>query len=401
MQVSKMTMQTGDIRLIKTINHGLVMNLIRKHEVISGAQLAQITGMRPSTISNLLKDLLAKSLIRSQGKGDSTERGGKKPNLWSLNTQVAYAIGIDVEVNEITATVMDIAGKCVHQQIAPVEGGIRQDNLIPTLTEAIDDIISQTRIDNKILGMGVSLAGVVQAEEGVILMSRILPNLDIPIKANLAETYSFPILVENNANTAAIGEKWVGNAIDCRNFMIVLIEVDRFVGGLGIGLMLDDKLYHGATYAAGELNIAIPNLTETLRSLRSRFQHGSVLHQYAENIDVVDIDLLIQAAQDGDEVARTYFSMLGHLIGKTIAPSVGLINPEKVILAGHVAEMGDLLVRPVHEAIQMETLSISNEHLEVVTSKHGHYAVATGAAAMILNEFFKVPIIHTDNKVTI
>jgi DNA-binding transcriptional ArsR family regulator len=99
--------QTGSYKLVRSINGHLVLNLIREHQKISGSELSKMTGMRPSTISSLLKELEGKNLIVNTGKGESTSRGGKRPFLWRINNTVAYVIGVDVEIGEVTSVLMD------------------------------------------------------------------------------------------------------------------------------------------------------------------------------------------------------------------------------------------------------------------------------------------------------
>lgn len=387
-------MQTGDIRLIKDINDRLVLNLIREHEIISGADLAQITGMRPSTISNILKSLTGRSLIVNMGKGESTEKGGKRPFLWSLKSDAAYAIGIDVEIGEITATVLNLVGQAVSQKVYRVSQTRDVEEVVEQIAGVITDISKQAGLTaDNILGVGIAVAGVVESESGQIIISDILDELNVPLRTYLQRSFSFPIAIENNANAAAIGAKWVGSAKGCKNFMTVLIEMDKNVGGIGIGMVLNDELYHGAKYCSGELNVSLPTLSATLHTLRHRFHQGSILKHYQSNPEDLDIYKMIDAAREGDEVARYYFVILGHLIGKNIAKSVGLLNPERLILAGEVSELKDMLINPVQREIEVEVLKFSSECLTIATSIHGRYSVAMGAASIILNDFFTVPII--------
>ncbi len=393
-----MTIQTGDIRLIKNINHRIILNLIRREGIVSGARLAQITGMRPSTISNLLKEFLSKDLIISRGKGQSTERGGKKPNLWSLNKDTAFSIGIDLEMGTVSAVVLNLMGETAVSREYSANILDNGRTLLRSLREIINEISEAAGIsDKKTLGLGIALPAVVDAAEGNIITSRILPSPEFPPLRQLQDSFEFPVIVENNANAAAIGEKWVGAAGEISNFITVLIEIDRLVGGLGLGLVLNGDLIHGATFSAGELNISIPKMRDTLASLSRHFPKGKILKSYQNRIGEIDIRVMIDAALNGDDVAQSYFSMLGHLIGKTIASSVGLINPERIILSGDVAELGEILIRPVQESIQMETLWVTNQRLETVPSSHGRFSVAIGSACLILNDYFKPPVSFNKN----
>ena len=139
--------KTGDIRLVKRINDRVVLNLIREHGKISGSMLSQITGMRPSTISSILKDLQHKALIKNLGKGESTNRGGKRPFIWTIKKNAEFVIGIDIEIGEITAVVLDLSGEIVSQKIYQVPVSSNLDELLEQIKTCTNDIIESAKID--------------------------------------------------------------------------------------------------------------------------------------------------------------------------------------------------------------------------------------------------------------
>ncbi|MCD6441536.1 MAG: ROK family transcriptional regulator [Candidatus Marinimicrobia bacterium] len=387
-------MQTGDVRLIKNINVSMVLNLIRDKEELSGAELAKITGMRPSTISNIIKELSSKCLIVKSGKGESTLRGGKRPTLWKLNSNSIYAIGLDVEIKEITAVIIDLNGKPIIKKVFKTRSEIHLDPLVLQIKECVDQIIKCANLQKKnILGIGIAVAGVVNTKKGCILATDVLPQLDIPLLSKLKKMFPFPIIVENNANSVAVGAKWTGAAKGVNNLVVVLIEVQKQIGGLGIGIIINSELYHGCSYTAGELNIKLPTLDDQLVTLRNILSKGKILKKYAESIDDIDIHIMIDAAKKGDEAAVKYFNNLGHLIGKNIARPVAMLNPNKLIIAGDVAELGEIILKPIRNELELDMLDSSYRCLKIETSIHGRYSVAIGAASIILNKFFKIPTV--------
>ena len=386
--------QTGDVHLIKDLNERLVLNLIRTHETISGADLAALTGMRPSTISNLLKDLAAQSLIINLGKGESTARGGKKPFLWSLNKEALFAVGLDVEVDEVSAVVLDMGSNIVGRNVYKRAVVTNYDEVVAHVHEAIASILAECRVPReRIAGLCLAVAGVVDHHKGVIRLTDVFSQRNIPLLEHLRPHYAFPLVLENNANAAAIGAKWFGNNKGSTDYLTVLVEIDRNVGGMGVGLVLNNELYRGATFCAGELNIRLPMIGDLLRSLRPQFDKGVILRDYKDAIEVLDIFTLIDAAKQGDKIALSFFDALGHIIGKSLAKPVALINPEKIILAGDIAEIGARILEPLRAAIAPEILNLVAETLQFEVAEYGRDSVAIGAAALILNEFFKMPMV--------
>ncbi len=395
-------MQTGDIRLIKNINVRLVLNLIREHKEISGARLAQITGMRPSTISNILKELVEKVLIVNLGKGESTIKGGKRPFLWGLNEKSNYIIGLDIEIGEITALLSNINGKILYQKIHVTEVVDDLEIFSLQIKKVVESLILENNIDSKdILGMGIAVAGIVDNRHGIIKVSDILSEQDIPLLESIEGYFDFPIIIENNANAAALGTKWVGAGKQNDNFITVLMELHKHIGGLGLGIIINKNLYHGSSYCAGELNINLPTLDEKLVELKRNFFKGKILKQYINNIEDVNIEIMIDAANKGDKVAIDYFKNLGSILGKKIKRVVLALNPEKVILTGQVALTGDILAEVVCDELKKELQQIHIEELKVEADQNGRYIVSIGAAALILDEFFKNPIVNTKSIVNV
>ncbi len=379
-------------RVVKDINEQLVLKLIQEHEIISSSDLVKITGMRPSTIFNILKVLTTKSLISFCGKGESTGKGGKKPYLWKIHKEAAYVIGLDIEVGEMTPVILDFSGGIVAKKILKLETGRTLDELVETITKVVNDIIDENNIDkNKILGLGVAFAGVVDNINGVVIMSSVLPEMNFPLLEKLGNL-PFPVLIENNANAAAIGLKWSGFFKTKRNFVTVLAEIDKNVGGLGIGIILEGELYRGATFCAGELYPQFPTLKHVLSAVRTRFNEGKILKNYVSSLESIDTKLLVDAAKQGDEIAILIFSKIGDMVGQAIASAVALLNPDTLIITGVVSEVENILIDSIRKAIEMRVLTMASSNLNIIVDKYHHYSVAVGAASLILEEYFQLPV---------
>ncbi len=394
-------MQTGDLKLVKNINDRLVLNLIRVNKILSSSDLVRITGMRPSTIFNILKDMASQSLVINLGKGESTEKGGKKPYLWSLNNEAAYALGVDVEVGELTAVILNFCAEIVAKKIYRIDKFETLDELVHQIKIIVDDILLESKIErSKVVGLGVAVAGIVDSNTDLVVMTDIFQEMNVPMLEALRKEYPFPVVVENNANASAVGDKWIGVAKDSRNSMTVLMEFDRNVHGIGIGVMINEELYRGSSFCAGELNMPMSDLVEMLTNVRSQLRNGPVLRQYDSSPVSIDTRIMIDAAKQGDQVALSFFGRLGHFIGRRISPIIAVLNPDMLIISGDLAELDDLIITPVKQAIEIDTLSMTSETLRVVTSSHGHYSVAMGAASIILGSHFKVPDVRSLNSVT-
>lgn len=380
-------------RVVKDINEQLVLKLIQEHEVISSSDLVKITGMRPSTIFNILKELSAKSFVSFYGKGESTKKGGKKPYIWTLNKDAAYVIGLDIEVGEMTTVVLDFSGGIIAKKNIKLETGSTVDELAANIINVVEDITAENNIEKeKILGLGVAFAGIVDYQKGVVIMSSVLPEMNFPLLEKLS-TLPFPVMIENNANAAAVGLKWNGNDKSKKNYLTILVEIDKNVSGLGIGIVINGELYRGASFSAGELYPHLPTLKEILSTIRSRLIESEILKNYASFIESIDIELLLEAAKQGDEIAKLVFSIIGNIVGQTIAPAVALLNPDTLIITGVVSELEEVIVDSVRKEIEMRVISITSNALNIIVDRYHHYSVAVGAASLVLEDYFKLPTV--------
>ena len=390
--MSKKKLLSFHARVVKDINEQLVLKLIQEHQVISSSDLVKITGMRPSTIFNILKVLSSKSFVSFYGKGESTNKGGKKPYIWTLNKEAAYVIGLDIEVGEMTSVILDFSGGIVAKKIIKLETGRTVDELASTIIKVVNEIIAENKIKKeKILGLGVAFAGIVDYKKGIVTMSSVLPEMNFPLLEKLS-SLPFPVLIENNANAAAVGLKWNGDGKVKKNYLIILVEIDKNVSGLGIGIVINGELYHGSSYCAGELYPHLPALKEILSTIRSRFTESEILSKYSSSLDSIDIELLLDAAKQGDPIAKLVFSMIGSIVGQTIATAVAILNPDTLIITGVVSELKDVVIDAIRKEIEMRVISVTSNTLNIIADKYHHYSVAVGAASLVLDDFFSLPI---------
>jgi len=385
-------MLKGDFKFLKNMNEQIVLNLIRENDIISSSELVQATGMRPSTIFNILKDLSNKELVNNLGKGESTDKGGKKPFIWKLNGSAHYVVGLDVESKEIKAVVMNLEGQVITAHSYPMSVAKDLPDLVQNIKLCVDSVIIESKINReKFIGIGIAFAGVINSKAGKIVTTDVIPRLNFDIMTSLEEVMDLPVMIDNNANVAALGAAWVGKGKGFNNSITVLAQFNQNVGGIGIGLILNGELHRGKSSCAGELNKHLPKIRDVLISINNRLEEGHVLRNYCDNISAIDLKVIIEAAKQNDQVANVFIKRLGHIIGTLISTPIALLNPDGLIISGDISELGDLIIEPVRDVIELELLSLTSEALSIVTSVDGYHSVAVGAGCLILHEYFKVP----------
>ncbi len=390
---------TGDYRLVKNLNSHIVLNLIRTRGPIYGADLAKITGMRPSTIMNILRNLEKKGLIFKSGTGSSSVQGGRKPTLWEICGNYGYIIGLQIELNEVHGVLIDLNSRVLAQGSMPVEGKLTLEDLQSIVFRIIDTLVTPHKISRKnLLGMGIGISGMVDYKNGVIVQTDLMAKTPVPLKSALEKYFDFPIFVENDANAAVMCEKWYGKGKGISDLIYTLLVIDQNVFGVGYGLCLEDRVYRGAHMFAGETAPQPISIAEVLHRVAPDLGTDVVLNGVSLKTEKIALQHLIAAALAGDELATRYFQELGKILAKDLAHIINLLDPEMILLGGEVMQVGDLLLAAIRHTLEQDhTLGVKNGlDLKIEASTIGD-PVALGATTLILQNIFKSPVLQAKN----
>ncbi len=384
----------GSAKLIKDINRQISLNLILNKGPISGAELAKQTRMRPSTISGILKALSGLGLIEEVGRGQSTSQGGRKPVLWKINPQGGYAIGMEIIHRRIITILMDLECHIVTRESQKTEIFEDETQLVEKIDEVVTRILSEHQIDlKKVIGFGLGVSGLVDTHRGEILLTTLMEKRNVPISRMLGEKMGMEVIIENDANAAAFGEHWIGLGRGSRH--LIYIEVNEEVTGIGCGIVIDGQVYRGASMCAGELRLVLPSIA-TLYQKGSLVVKDSVLLGMAGgDIEKITIEILLNAVKQKDKLALQMLEDLGGILGEEIMHIVYLLNPERIILGGDIADVSDYILKPIRDTICRKALNAVADVVKIETSSFGLYSVAVGAASLILQQVYREPSVDS------
>ena len=390
---------TGDYRLVKNLNSHIVLNLIRTRGPIYGADLAKITGMRPSTIMSILRNLEKKGLIFKSGTGASSVQGGRKPTLWEICGNYGYIIGLQIELNEVHGVLIDLNSHVLARSALPVEGKLTLEDLQSYIFRIVDTLLTPQKISRKnLLGMGIGVSGLVDYRNGVIVNTALMGKVPVHLKAALEKNYDFPILVENDANAAAMCEKWYGKGKNISDLIYMLLVMDQHVFGVGYGLYLEDQIYRGAHMFAGETAPQPISIKQMLEKVAPEFGGEVMLNGRSLPKERVTLQDLIDAALNQDGLAIRYFQELAKIVARDLAHIINLLDPEMILLGGEVSKVGDLLLNAVRSELKADARARVSHDLDVkIETSTVVDAVAMGATTLILQNIFKSPVLQTKN----
>nr|WP_306821496.1 ROK family transcriptional regulator [Metabacillus litoralis] len=382
--MKKLSQLTWNQQIVKKNNTLLVFQTITNEEPISRADIAQQTGLNKATVSSLVNELLTKNLIYESGPGESS--GGRRPVLLHYNVNAGYSIGIDLGVNYILGVVTDLKGKILLEKTVKVN-----EHTFIKVTEQIKEVIHSLIKDLPktpygIIGIGLGIPGIVD-KQGEI---RVAPNLgwkNSDIKTLLEEEFQIPVIVENEANAGAYGEKQFGVGQDYKNIVYVSAGI-----GIGVGLILNNELYQGLHGFSGEMGHMVISMNGIPCSCGSKGCWEAYASEHAllksAGSDST-LESLIDKAQNQDEKAIALFKETGQYIGYGINNIINTFNPEQIIIGNRLAMAQTWIKQSMLDIIYSHSLSFQQQDLQISFSKHSTHSAALGVAAITTESFIQ------------
>ncbi|MGD6968372.1 ROK family transcriptional regulator [Rossellomorea vietnamensis] len=387
-------MKRGTFQLMKSVNKSIILNKIRTSEPISRAQIAKDTSVSAPTVSSIVKELIEQGLVRESALGHSS--GGRKPTLLHINTNSLYVIGVDAGPESVECILTDLTGRIYERTSEVLKRPITKEKFISVLKENIQTLIeSSNSKQDKIIGIGIAMHGVVDVEKGISLVAPILNLRNIPIKEMLEAEFNLTVKVENDARAMALGESWFGGHEAAES--MVAVNIGR---GVGAGVVLKGKLYHGSQGIAGELGHMTIDINGEVcecgnRGCLQTLVSGESIAARARN-QITDDTLSIKSgvdifelAQGGNKECVGLLNETGDIIGIGLTNLIHLLNPRRIVLGGGVMNSEKFLMPNILDTIQKRVLVDEAKHTDVVITKLGSDATLLGAVSLLLIELFE------------
>jgi glucokinase-like ROK family protein len=393
---------TANRQLIRAINRSTVLNVVKSEGPVSRTEIVRLSGLSPATVSEITADLIAEGLIREKTAGDST--GGRPPILLTLTQDAAYVVGLKLAEGHVSAAITDIEANILSTLTVPAAGMHAVERAVVTLGEVVEQVIAEASVPReRVTGVGIGLAGVIDAEGGLCRFSPILGWRDVPLKQLVEERIGIPVYIDNDVNTLAMAEKWFGAGQDVDDFLVVTVG-----RGVGLGIVVNGQFYRGTRGGGGEFGhtvlapdgplcdcgkrgcleayVSDPALVRAAQEAVARSELSGV------SADELTVERVTELAQAGNETLRAIFGQAGEVLGMGIANLLNILNPALVIVSGEGVRAGDLLFEPMREAVARCVFDGLEQDTEIVIQDWGDEAWAWGAASLVLQEIFKSPI---------
>ena len=383
--------------------------LLRKLGPLSQVEIHELTHFQRSAISALVRDLLKQERVVEAGRSNNSR--GRKQVLLRLNEERGFIVGIGFDDEAVLAAVMNLRLQIVSfwREATRLDSDV--DGLLHQLLSCARKAIKQARIEEEsLLGIGVAGSGLVNSQDGTLVMSSTMEFLSqVPIRRFFEEKFTAPVLVVNFAGAKAVAERTLGAGAMADD--MIYVEYGRT--GIGAGIISGGRLMHGAGYAAGELGHthmleegpvckcgsfgcleAIAGAAAIEAKIRKAIADGGgseVLALADGNPSNVSGWMILSAAKAGDKACAAIVEQATNYLGLGLANLVNLFNPSALVLDQRLQLAGQGLLDQVTKVVKRQALSYSTKGMSIVFGKLSSEASVLGAGSIALEKLFEIP----------
>ena len=371
----------------------LVFSEIRQASPIARIDIAQATGISPATVTTITAELLLKGLIEEvpvNPETNTAKRGRPRVNL-KIRGAAHLVAGMKLSDKSATVAILDFDGKRISNftnlsPAATLDPILAVEFLRTTLVLALRD--ANLKLSD-ISGVGVGLPGIVDAPAGNVFWSQTLSERNVPFQEMLHKAFGAPVFLDNDANLVTIAEQRFGKAKDARNFIVVTIEQ-----GVGMGIVIDGKLYRGTHGCGAELGHTKVQLDGALcrcgqrGCLEAYVGDYALLREASSAMSPVtgastehQMEVLLEEAKSGNEMAQSIFRRASRMFAMGLANVVNIFAPELIILSGERMQYNYLYDEDMINDMKNWIVKMGGPPPDVQIHKWGDQMWAMGAAA--------------------
>ena len=388
--------------LKKVLLKKMILEVIYRQESKSIPDLSKIIQMSTPTITRAIDELMSEDLIMEEGIGASS--GGRRPNLYGINPNSRYVLAIDISRYFVRICIFNLHNLTASEIKVLKDGLETTGNILKVIHKAAMDLIESSGIDKaKILGVGIALPGLIDIRTGISYSY--LHSAEKPASALFEELFHLPVFVEHDTRTMALGELAFGLAKGKQNVICLNIG-----SGISISMILNGQLYRGNSGFAGEFGHiqvnangqlcycgkigcleTIASGTTMIRKAKKELEAGatSIIRKLIDNdLKRITSDIILDAAQKGDQFAIGLLSHIGEHLGKGIAVLIHLLNPELIIIGGELSKAGNYLTDPIKQNLNKYTITKIRKDTRIINSELGENAGIMGAVALVMDKIF-------------
>jgi predicted NBD/HSP70 family sugar kinase len=386
---------------IQEMNRSLIIHLLWEYTLCSRATLAQLTGLKPATLSNVVNSFIEWGIVKEEGSIDGKK--GRRAIGIRLDTERYCIVAIRLAQKYFSVGLFDISGKEIEHDTHFYDGTIStSQDVFNHIRQEIRKRIEKNA-SRKILAVGFAIPGPFIRKDGrIALMSEFTHWKNIYIKAELEAEFNIPVYLEHDAHVGAFAEYW---HMSCnREIDLVYVAAGQ---GIGTGIITNGKLYKGGLGSAGEIG----HTCVEVNGLQCECGSRGCLEKYCSSLALTEevnkklnagaksmlhrhcsFEEIVAAIQKGDRLARDEYVRACEYLSVGVINIINLLNPHIIVIGDEMSKVdADLLLSIVSKNIENHILPKIKEFTKIIVNPTD--SILTGACVYALEEIFKTPVV--------
>jgi len=376
---------------MKSFNRRLILEYLRQQGA-SRAELSRRTGLTRAAIGVIADQLLQEGILR-EGRTQKAYGGiGRNSLELEIHPDAFYSIGLNISRLNFSIGLSDFAGN-IHQHIQKsLDLSMSPDEILDMICVELDRLISAPLLPGKLLGLGITAPGPIDARRGMILNP---PNFEkwsnVPIVDFFSDRMQGRVLLENNANALALAEKTYGLKGEYASFLELVVDT-----GVGAGLIINNELFKGTegfgneighttiqingprcscgNYGCVELYASIPNLIDTVSKTDGKLQSWQAI---------------VDKASEGSSMARAALDLEAEYLACAIVNAVNVLDVQAVVLTGDIAYHAEELNKSISRKVNERFIARGAKRIEILSSQLLQDPVILSSANLVMESYVR------------
>jgi len=387
---------------LRNNNLQMLLTTIWKNAPVYRDELAKMTGLAPSSVTRLINELIRLELVEEINKKEI--KRGRSPQLLTPNRNAGYVISLDLSGDSLRAGIFDSANNAewaTKLDFEDFDSNPIGDQIIRTIRDLTDHPGVEGR---DLLGIGVSVPGIVNIHDGIIVDSFNLNMHDYPIREILSSEFNKVVYIEHDASAAAAAEQYYGAGKEENNFIYIMLS-----NGIGSGVILNDNIYRGQTGRLGQLGhivvnpngqscvcgqfgcletvVSVPAILTNARRALAQWNKTYLDEMIGNDPEQLNISILADAARQGNKLALRIFNKAAEHVAYAISIYVTLFDIHLVILGGELMKAGDLFLDMIRETL--DRYLTTHKDIRVIGNQLEENAFLRGVSLLTIQELLR------------
>ena len=381
-----------------------IILLIRRVGRTTRPIIGSILSISPPTVSSIIRDLIKEKWVVADGYKESV--GGRRAGLFKLNPKLGYSIGVEMSLSAIAGVLIGLEGRIFSRHTATTEVVDDWPRMRDHLLSTVETVLSAAK-GSKVAGIGLGISGIIDKKSKVLKKFPQFESwVDMPVGRLLQEKFGLNVVLENNVTAAALAELKYGRGREVSNFLYL-----HMGKAIGLGIVINGEVYHGASGAAGELghiiidpdgpicycgnygcleSVASPSalVKQAIEAIEKGVE-SKITSKVKGKLSKMAIKDIFEAAAESDRLASNIVEKAGEYIGLAAANLANLFNPQMFVLGGILAEDGGLLLESIRRVFHSRVLPSLRDVSPIEVSEISERPCPLGAATLVYEEMFE------------